>query len=64
MASRKAFSQVCPLFHHRAVDEVLVEHARMDARRRALRHEDADEPFFRVDPEARAPGPCPHRVAL
>src|SRR5437762_9059094 len=50
--------------YHRAVDEVLVQHPRMEAVRGRLRHENPDEPLLRIDPEARPPGARPHGVAL
>src|SRR5690606_19367429 len=52
------------LVDQRPIDEVLEQHARVDPVRRPLRHEDADQVLLRVDPEARAPGAGPHRIAF
>src|SRR5688500_1382775 len=52
------------LLHQPGVNDVLEHHARMDPVGRTLRHEDADQFFLGVDPEAGAPEPRPHGVAL
>ena len=45
------------------VNQLFIQHPRTDSVRRSSGHQDADQLFLRVDPEARAPGAGLLRVA-